>query len=796
MSFIGLDIFSGADQDILVEVSNIPNRRDWYKPDSLPTISGSEQDLYFSPAPRLSRGSEKGDVYGTKVLWADIDKPHPALATLPPSAIVWSGGGFHYYWLLDEWITDPQKIEAGNRILMEDVDGDSCWNVNRVLRVPGTLNSKYPTNGTFEKCELRQKYPYVYELKDFAVLSKIDAKTRHKIRTGDRRGYKSRSERDWVIIETLLACGAPERLIRHIFETQPCGDKFRDPKTNAEEYIKHTIEQVGSKSVSLRIAKRQLGEIREGEDGYYAERARGTIRLSTFVVKPTLLLEGDEDAIVGDVVASGFTWKDVTLPRSAFNDRKSLDKHLKTTAWVWLGRDDDVRALLPFILRQLQDRGLPRSKSTTTLGRHGDLFVLRRQTLDGQIVYEGKDSPLVYLETGREAPTVRVTQVDSKPDLSKLALINEPKVVWPILGWFMASPYKPLFERAKLRFPILNVYGTRGSGKTSIIRVMQRLLGYETPTAYDCNTTAFVALALLGSSNAVPVAFSEYRASSQGAERFLRFVLLAYDTGHNPRGRSDQTTVDYPLSAPFSVDGEDIINDSAAKERIIAVSLHPETVAEGTPAFDAFKDLNASALEDFTLGYLQYTIGADHSKLLASAIESVAAAFPSALPDRVRNNLTVAATGIFSYCEYTKTPVPNIKEALEGCLKSVWSQSMGRTPTLADEFCEFIVNSVAQQRGGFMHYMESQSVLRFQLSTAFDYWRRHRRMGGIQTLEREAIKAQLEERFVNGDLKGQYVIKPKVERNAWFYAIDLSLAFESGLDVPSEIDRSTLTLDF
>jgi len=508
---------------------------------------------------------------------------------------------------------------------------------------------------------------------------------------------------------------------------------------------------------------------------------------------PTLLLQGDnEDALICDVAANGFVWKDIAFPRSAFNDRKQFDKHLRISAWVWLGKDDDVRALLPWLLERLQAVGLPRARATSVLGRHEEYFVTNETTFSGTEVFTGKDSPLVFLETRREKPVIKVT--DAAPDLTHLLSINTPEVIWPALGWYMATPYKPSLEKRNVRFPVLNVYGTKGSGKTSMIKTMQRLLGYETPTTYNCTTTQFVILALLGGTNALPVAFSEFRAAA--AEKFLRFILLAYDTGHDPRGRADQSTVDYPLSAPFSVDGEDIIADAAAKERIVAVNLHPSSIEEGSTAFKAFRLLRDQPLEGFAPPYYQFTLRRDIQVQLARAQEVIAKVFPEVLPDRVRNNLMVSLFGMMSFSDFTNTQLPeNLRCVLEPVLKAVWSPLLGRSMTLADEFVEYIVNTAALKHAGFFHVVE-KGVMWFQLATAFQSWLRVRRGGGQQSLDRDAIRTQLIERDVGTGGKGQYVILPKIVQGTWCYGVDLEAAHASGLDIPDHIDFNTLQVTF
>jgi putative DNA primase/helicase len=67
----------------------------------------------------------------------------------PPSAVVDSGGGFHCYWLLDETFVigtggDRERVAAKQAAWVEAVAGDpGAKDLARVLRLPGTLNTKY-----------------------------------------------------------------------------------------------------------------------------------------------------------------------------------------------------------------------------------------------------------------------------------------------------------------------------------------------------------------------------------------------------------------------------------------------------------------------------------------------------------------------------------------------------------------------------------------------------------------------------------------------------------------------------
>ena len=106
-------------------------------------------NVYWGVNPRL-RG-ELGGRHAVKacvVLHADIDdaSPEHAVARLeaspvpPPTACVSSGNGSHLYWALDDPCYDLSRVEDACRRIARVLDGDSCWDSARILRVPGTTN--------------------------------------------------------------------------------------------------------------------------------------------------------------------------------------------------------------------------------------------------------------------------------------------------------------------------------------------------------------------------------------------------------------------------------------------------------------------------------------------------------------------------------------------------------------------------------------------------------------------------------------------------------------------------------
>jgi Primase C terminal 2 (PriCT-2) len=96
----------------------------------------------------------------------------------PPTAIVWSGGGYQGFWRLSEVI-----VVNGNKTLMAPIErrilhieeafsADACHNVDRVMRVPGTLNvlgrTKLRAGRTPALAELVEFHDdRIYDLEDF-----------------------------------------------------------------------------------------------------------------------------------------------------------------------------------------------------------------------------------------------------------------------------------------------------------------------------------------------------------------------------------------------------------------------------------------------------------------------------------------------------------------------------------------------------------------------------------------------------------------------------------------------------
>lgn len=105
--------------------------------------------------PGCNRKPSKADITHARFVHVDIDPPKTggrfdkgqitaALLdiTAPPSFIIDSGGGLQAFWRLDGPCANLAAIEAINMQARDWFDADACHNIDRLMRVPGSVN--YP----------------------------------------------------------------------------------------------------------------------------------------------------------------------------------------------------------------------------------------------------------------------------------------------------------------------------------------------------------------------------------------------------------------------------------------------------------------------------------------------------------------------------------------------------------------------------------------------------------------------------------------------------------------------------
>lgn len=102
---------------------------------------------------RLGKKPSKQDMDAARYVHVDLDAPKDGgvfdrpkmLADLeamrhPPSFVLDSGGGLQAFWRLDELAGNLAAVERLNQRVAHMLGGDHCHNIDRLMRLPGTVN--------------------------------------------------------------------------------------------------------------------------------------------------------------------------------------------------------------------------------------------------------------------------------------------------------------------------------------------------------------------------------------------------------------------------------------------------------------------------------------------------------------------------------------------------------------------------------------------------------------------------------------------------------------------------------
>lgn len=487
------------------------------------------------------------------------------------------------------------------------------------------------------------------------------------------------------------------------------------------------------------------GAIFEDASCYYCMTARGESKvISSFTIEPTTRVETEDGELLLGYANTdrGGRVPNLRFPLSSFHSKRDLIRQLPSADLQWTGSDNNVQGLL----RVLARRDVPRRPGSNMLGdyKKGEHHVWLGPA--GAIGKEGfmNPAPVMYVPSGGSLDK-RISYVDSDEDtflevastvFRHLPFVNKPEVILPILGWFFATPVKPRFMEKVGTFPALFVWGTQGSGKSSMcIDLMWPMFGVRDAEPYSATETEFALLKLLSSTRSVPVFIDEYKPYDMQRQRLNtlhRYLRRLYRGEVEERGRPDLKVVSYQLQAPVCVAGETRPTESALLERILTSNPDKTTLAEKPGTRLAYKELRAVNLLLFAPRYIQFCLGRDFDADLEVA-RGVAKALLDGrkVPVRVVENLTAMLLGIHLFEEFAKhcgCEIPDdlgVETAVNAVLDDVLETDHGVKNAL-DHFLEMLgVMAVQGELKHRVHYVFDEGRLAVHLESAYDAFRLH-----------------------------------------------------------------------
>lgn len=640
--------------------------------------------IYYSAAPRTQQKGTADAVDIMPDLWVDGDEGalHWTSLALTPSIVVNTGNvaGNHYqaHYLLDppaELKTEADRNQAKVYLdaLCTTLKGDqkSC-DLARILRVPGTYNTKDPNHpGLCRIIELNPNARYsLGGIRDGVTVSLV---IRHWER-GQRQdlalslaGYLAKcatpeSEVSKLVAKLLSMTGDEEARSRLAaleasYKKLKEGKKVKGYQGLAQYLDREELQALDSlwqPQKGLRITVDGITYLeRNGKIISQAARedAPPVIKtLASFTIEPRMriTLEGESE-LLDTVLKIGEADYSCLFKREAWNSKRQFLAALPSVDLQYYGTDRDTQAVLAMVTSE----ELPIRQGTTILGRNGNLWVLR----DGIISQGGwvENPGLVYIPSEVEFdrrvhyPTPEDETGLIRQVIPQLLMLNEGKIIFPVLGWFFATPFVPEIRRRLRHFPLLVLWGTHGGGKSSLLSFLWELFGVKSEL-FSSTETAFTFLRLFSGSSTIPILIDEFKPFNMKEDEtrlLIRFLKRLYDGEIEHRGRPDLSLVAYHLQAPTAIVGEvtPIALESAMVERVIQVNLNPDTLSPQSLYVKAFNELASLDLAGFALPYIRWSLGANLDDLMAEARGLLPPTLRE-VPPRVRDNALVMTSGL------------------------------------------------------------------------------------------------------------------------------------------------------
>ena len=364
----------------------------------------------------------------------------------------------------------------------------------------------------------------------------------------------------------------------------------------------------------------------------------------TLTVK-TIVLGKDGRGYEGDFCQGGkVATRGVLLDATALSSPTRLAKWARQYGGSWSGGPGtnakltnllDSESSAVFMVPGTSRPGLEGSTYTFPGGHIGRMEVR---------TYPGDDNPLSLPDAYEMEP---VDKVEAAATLRALRDSRTANHMMPILAWYAMAPLRSKYRQ----FPILFVAGVSGTGKTTTMEYTTKKFSGVDFTTVLTSTTPYGVSRLMGSSNAYPLYFDEYRkgGDQKAMERLDQHIRDAYTGSPSSRGGMDRD--DYSkitqihTMSPIVISGESYADEQSHRDRLIKIFMQNDS--KGTQPPDYLKPLAHN--------YLTWlTTPRQYEPAPVDAPPVVTPYDHPGLSDRQKWNIGVIISGYYLLCDYAE----------------------------------------------------------------------------------------------------------------------------------------------
>ncbi len=429
----------------------------------------------------------------------------------------------------------------------------------------------------------------------------------------------------------------------------------------------------------LEVFEEDTGSVRVSKAGIFVRTDDGFKNISRVgMINPTTLrqLKGDYLGFEVEVYVDGKAEGKKYIPMSAFSSRGQFHGWAANQGGEMLGTDIHVGSLINIMRKKANRSG----SVVYAIAREGVDLVVPPGCTDKskfdvvwasntEVISTGDTKYRFISRWGTEGYSG--TDLMNAPPLTTadaefvdhLLRINTDENIAKMLGWFSASFLTQLIRREMDQFPLLQVFGQAGAGKSATVKLLNGLHYYlkKPRQMASSGQTFFPIMTAVGTSASVPVVFEEMkpRQMQKTYKDQIQNLFRSNYTGdvnargsvNKDKGQSELGVTDFNNSAPLVFVGEAIEDQAAIMERCVVVSLTKSARAGRGPDF-AHCQKNATTMGKIGKALVQAALSTDYVALgnqIRTFHEQLCSGLPESVSDEhVRSlfNLAVALSGL------------------------------------------------------------------------------------------------------------------------------------------------------
>ena len=353
---------------------------------------------------------------------------------------------------------------------------------------------------------------------------------------------------------------------------------------------------------TIEIFEEDQGSVRVSKAGIFVRSDDGFKNISNVgLINPTTLrqLKGDYLGFEVEVHIDGKSEGVKYIPMSAFSSRGQFHGWASNHGGEMLGTDIHVGSLIKIMRKKANRSG----SVVYAIAREGVDLVVPPGCTDKskfdvvwasntEVISTGETKYRFISRWGAEgysgtdlmnAPAL--TKDEDTEFLDHLLRINSDENLAKMLGWFSASFLTQLIRREMDQFPLMQVFGQAGAGKSATVKLLNGMHYYlkKPRQMASSGQTFFPIMTAVGTSASIPVVFEEMKPrqmQKQYKDQIQNLFRSNYSGDVNARGavnkdkgQSELGVTDFNNSAPLVFVGEAIEDQSAIMERCVVVSL-------------------------------------------------------------------------------------------------------------------------------------------------------------------------------------------------------------------------------